>query len=286
MKSLRECIQEAEEKKVAIGHFNISNIETLWGIVAAARELNVPVIIGLSEGEGNFFGLPQAKAMVQSIKDEFNIPIYINADHSYSFDRFKEAIDTRYDAAIFDGAKLSIGENIEETKKCVAYARSVDPEIIVEGELGYIGTSSKILDSMPEGVSPDNMTNPEDAARFVKETGVDLFAPSVGNIHGMLKNAPNPRLDIVRVKAIREASGVPLVLHGGSGISKADFRAAIEAGVAIVHINTEIRIAWKEGFKHSFAKHENEIAPYKLAVPAVEEVKMVVIEKLKIFNNL
>lgn len=285
MQTLREAIQEAEERKVAIGHFNISNIETFWGIVAAAREIDVPVIIGLSEGEGRFFGLLQAKTLVESVREEFGVPLFLNADHSYSYDRFKEAVDARFDAAIYDGAKLSMKENISETKKCVQYARSVDPEILVEGELGYIGTSSNLFEALPEGVSPENMTKPEEAEAYVKETGVDLFAPSVGNIHGMLKNAPNPRLDIARIQDIRRVAGVPLVLHGGSGISDGDFRSAIDAGIAIIHINTEIRVAWKEGMRKSFEELPNEVAPYKLAEGAYEGVKRVVAERLALFSN-
>ncbi len=296
MKTLRECIQEAEEKKVAIGHFNISNIEILLGVVSAARKLNVPVIIGLSEGEGKFFGLRQAKAVVDSIREEFsaeggsasggNFSIFINADHSYSFERFKEAIDARFDAAIYDGAKFPIEKNIEETKKCATYARSVDPEIIVEGELGYIGAASMLLNDFPEGVSPESMTKTEEAKRYVEETGIDLFAPSVGNIHGILKNVPNPRLDIERVKSIRDAAGVPLVLHGGSGISDGDFKAAIAAGISIVHISTEIRVGFKKAVSESFQKEGDDIAPYKLMRPAIEAVEKIVLNKLKIFNNL
>lgn len=286
MKTLREYVQEAEEKKTAIGHFNISNMEILWAVVSASRKLNVPVIVGLSEGEGKFFGLKQAKAVVDSIREEFNHPIFINADHSYSFDRFKEAVDARFDAAIYDGAKFSIEKNIEEAKKCVAYARSVDPEIIVEGELGYIGAASMLLNDLPEGVSPLSMTKPEDAKRYVDETGIDLFAPSVGNIHGMLKNVPNPKLDIERVKSIRDAAGVPLVLHGGSGISDHDFKAAIAFGISIVHISTEIRVGFKKAVSESFQKDGDDVAPYKLMAPAIEAVEKIVSNRLKIFNNL
>lgn len=286
MKTLRECIQEAEEKKVAIGHYNISNIETLWGIVHAAESLKVPVIIGLSEGERSAFGVRQAKAVVESIRQEHDIPLFINADHSYSLEHFKEAVDARYDAAIFDGAKLSFDENVAQTKKCVSYARSVDPEMLVEAELGYIGSSSEIIDAIPEGVSPESMTKPEEAEKFVQETEVDLFAPSVGNIHGIVKDIKNPKLDIERITQIREAAGVPLVLHGGSGITIEDFKAAIAAGISIVHINTDIRIGFIEGVKKGLEKYPEEVAPYKLFKPAVEAVQSIVTAQLKLFNNI
>jgi len=286
MKTLRETIKEAEEKKVAIGHFNISNIEGLWGIFRAAQELDVPVIIGVSEGERDFVGVKQAAALVKSIREEFDYPIYLNADHSYSFERVKDAVDAGFDAVIFDGAKLPIDENIKITKQCVEYARNSGIDVLVEAELGYIGTSSKLLDEVPEGVTLDQLTTPEDAKRFVEETGIDLFSPSVGNIHGMLKGVSNPELNIERIRQVREAAGVPLVLHGGSGISDDNFRDAIAAGISTVHINTEIRIAFRDAVKKSLEEHPDEIAPYRLMKPAVEAVQGVVEKRLRLFGGL
>ena len=282
---LKEVIVEAEKKGIAIGHFNISTADTLWGIFDAARELNVPVIIGVSEGERSFIGARQAKALVQSIQDEYHYPIFLNADHSYSFDTAKEAIDAGYDAVIFDGAKRTIEENIAATKQVVEYARGVNKEVLVEGELGYIGESSSILNEIPEEVTKSVMTTPEDAARFVAETGVDLFAPAVGNIHGMLRDTKNPHLDITRIIAIRGASGAPLVLHGGSGTSDEDFVNAIKAGISIVHINTEIRKAWRDALGISIQEDPDTVAPYKILKNSREAVRKVVFERLKLFNK-
>lgn len=286
MKTLKYIIEEAESKKVAIGHFNIANIEGLWGIFRAAQSLDVPVIIGVSEGERDFVGIKQAAALVKSIREEFDYPIFINADHTYSFERVKEVVDAGFDAVIFDGAKLPMDENIKITKQCVEYARSVNPEILVEAELGYIGTSSKLLDEVPEGITLDQLTTPEDAKRFVEETGVDLFSPSVGNIHGMLKGVSNPKLNIDRIKEIRESAGVPLVLHGGSGIVDENFTAAIEAGISLIHINTEIRIAYRDAIKKSLEENPDEIAPYRLMKPSVEAIQAVVEKRLRLFSNL
>lgn len=286
VKNLKEVIAEAREKKIAIGHFNISNIEGLWGIFRAAQAQNMPVIIGVSEGERDFVGVRQAVALVKSIREEFDYPIYINADHSYSFDRVKEAIDAGFDAAIFDGAKLPIEENIKITKQCVDYAREAGTGVLIEAELGYIGTSSKLLDEIPEGVSLEQLTTIEDAIRFVTETGVDFFAPSIGNIHGMLKNVSNPKLNIERVNEISEATGVPLVLHGGSGIVDEDFTKAIEAGISIVHTNTEIRVAYRDAVKKSFDEKPDEVAPYRLMKPVVDAVQKKVEERVRLFGRL
>ncbi len=284
--TLRETIADAEKRGVAIGHFNISDSVGFWGVVKGAQAAGVPVIIGVSEGERDFIGIKQVAAMVKSLREEQNYQIYLNADHSYSFERVKEAIDAGFDSVIFDGAKLSFEENVRITKQCVDYARSVDPEIIVESELGYIGAGSKMLDAIPEGVSLENLTTGEEAARFVKETGVDLFAPSVGNIHGMLKSAESPKLNLERIKEIRQAAGVPLVLHGGSGTSDEDFVAAIKAGIGMIHINTEIRVAYHKAITKFLNENPDETAPYKFAKTAVEAIAGVVEKRMRLFNMM
>lgn len=288
MKNLREYIEEAGKKKVAIGHFNISNLEAFWGIFNAARDLKVPVIIGVSEGERDFVGVKQAVALVRSLREEFSYPIFLNADHTYSFDRVKEAVDAGFDAVIFDGAKLSFEENVKITAQCVDYAKRENPDILVEAEFGYIGQSSKILDAIPEGVKLDrsDLTSPEQAKKFVEKTGVDLFAPAVGNIHGMLRGGVDPKLDTELVGEIRKVAGVPLVLHGGSGNSAHDFRKAIENGISIVHINTEIRVAYRDAVRKSLEDSPDEVAPYKFLKPGVLAVQKVVDAKLRLFNNI
>ncbi len=288
MKTLRECVKDAQERKVAIGHFNISNTEALWGVFRAAQALNVPVLIGVSEGERDFIGVKQVAALVKSLREEFDYPIFLNADHTYSFEKVKEAIDAGFDSVIFDGAKLPFEENIKIAKTCVSYAKGVGHDVLVEGELGYIGTSSKVLDEIPEGVSLDekSLTDPTKAKEFVMETGVDMLAPAVGNFHGMLRGGVDPKLNIERIKAISEAVGIPLVLHGGSGNSEDDFSGAIATGCAIVHINTEIRVAFKQGLMKGLSENPDEVAPYKYLRPAVSAVQDVIEKKLKIFNNL
>jgi fructose-bisphosphate aldolase class II len=288
MKTLKQSVLEAREKKVAIGHFNISNLEALWGIFKAAQSLNVPVIIGVSEGERDFVGVKQAVALVKSIREEFDYPIYLNADHTYSFDRVKEAIDAGFDSVIIDGAKLSFEENVKLTKQCVEYAKASGREVLVEAELGYIGQSSKVLDEIPEGVLLDesSLTDPVKAKEFVDMTGIDMLAPAIGNFHGMLRGGVDPKLNIERTKEIYETTGIPLTLHGGSGNSEDDFKQAIANGVSIVHINTEIRVAFRDAIKKSLQENPEEVAPYKFLKPGVKAVQDVVEKKLRFFNNI
>jgi len=287
MQTLREVIKEAEEKKIAIGHFNISDSSQLWGIFNAARTVGVPVVIGASEGERDFIGVRQMVALVKSIREEFQYPIYTNADHTYSLERVKEAIDAGFDAVIYDGNKVSHEENVIITKQCVEYARTQDHDVLVEAELGNIGMSSKLLDGIPEGaeITDEMMTLPEELASFVAATGVDLIAPAVGNLHGMMKHGNNPSLNISRIAELRQAGGVPMVLHGGSGITDADFTAAIEAGIGMVHINTEIRKAYRDGIAAYLAENPDEVAPYRYIKAGRDALQSVVETRLRLFAN-
>ncbi|PIV31757.1 tagatose-bisphosphate aldolase [Candidatus Wolfebacteria bacterium CG02_land_8_20_14_3_00_37_12] len=288
MKTLRQIIKEAEQSRTAIGHFNISECVALKGIFKAAQELNLPVIIGLSEGEQNFFGTKNAALIIKNLRQEFNWPIFINSDHTKSLEKIKEAVEAGFDSVHFDGGKLPFEENIKKTKEVVEYAKSINPNILVEAELGYLGASSMILKEIPKGaaIKEEDLTKPEQAAQFVKETGVDLLAPAVGNIHGMFKNAPNPHIDLARIGKIKELAGVPLVLHGGSGIRDEEFIKAIDAGISIIHINTEIRLAWRQGMEKALAENSEEITPYKILPAAIEEIKKATERRMRLFGRI
>ncbi len=286
MNTLKQYILEAEKKGIAIGHFNISNLEILKGIFEAAKKLDVPVIIGTAEGERNYIGTKRAVALIKNLRDEFDYPIFLNADHTHTFDGVKEVVDAGYDAVIYDGSENSYEENIKMTKQCVEYAKSINPDILVEAELGFIGSSSKVLDEVPKDVNitEEFLTKPEEAKKFVEETGVDLLAPAVGNIHGMLKGGRNPALNINRIKEIKEVAGVPLVLHGASGNSPEDLISAIKAGISVIHVNTEIRVAFRKAIVKSLQENPDEVAPYKYMKDSVQAVEKVVEEKLKLFT--
>lgn len=287
MKTLRECVKEAGEKGVAIGHFNISNLEALHGIYNAAKKLNVPVIIGLSEGEERFVGTEEGYAMVQALREKDGFPIFLNADHHSSFESVKRCIDAGFDSVIIDAAKLPFEENVALTKSCVDYARQVSRDtgrdILVEAELGYIGSGSDLKETIPEGAGI--LTKPEDAKRFVEATGIDMFAPSVGSIHGLIKTG-KPHINAELVAEIKKITGLPLVLHGGSGLRDEDFINAIKAGVQVVHINSEIRLAYRDAVERAIDANKKEINPSKLLTPAVEAIEQIVEARLKLFNGI
>lgn len=282
MKTLKELLIENRAQKTAIGHFNISELGTLTAIANAARTLNVPVMIGTSEGEREFIGLKNAVALVKNLR-ESGVAVFLNADHTHSVEKAKAAIDAGYDEILFDGGALSFDENVKQTKEVVEYARSVNPNIVVEGELGYIGSSSEVHDELPEGAQIElkDLTTAGEAVRFVQATGVDLLAPAVGNFHGLIGTAPKLTVNPDRIREIAEAVQIPLVLHGGSGTPDDILRAAVAAGVGIVHISTELRVAWRKGMEEALAKNPHEVAPYKLMAESIELVQALVMEKIK-----
>jgi ketose-bisphosphate aldolase len=287
MKTLREVLQQAERDRVAIGHFNFSDLVAFNAIVAAARDLKVPVMVGVSEGERELTGVPQAAALVKSVRDAYDFPIFLNADHTHSLAKAEEAAKAGFDEVIFDGSSLTFEENVAQTKKAVEALKSINPDILVEGEIGWIGASSTVMDKVPEGVGI--LTTPEEARQFVAATKVDVLAPAVGNMHGLLhsmvRGEVQKRLNIERIAAIKAACGIFMTLHGGSGTNDDDFKRAIKAGMTIVHVNTELRIAWRRGVEAGLAAKPNEFSPYKILPVAVEAVQKVVSSRLRLFSS-
>jgi ketose-bisphosphate aldolase len=283
---LSHILQQAEQKHVAVGHFNVADLVLLKAVFAAASDLNVPVLVGASEGEREFVGTRQLAAVVRSLREEFDYPIFLNADHTHSLAKGLEAAKAGYDSIVFDLSGLPFEENVRQTKQAVEALKSIHPEMLVEGEIGDIGTGSEIHDSIPD--LSKGLTTPEQAKQFVEATGIDILAPAVGNMHGMVKSMvageTRKHLDIERIAHIKNATGVPLTLHGGSGTGDDDFRKAIAAGINIVHVNTELRVAWRRGLEEGLAKHPDEVVPYKILPPALDAVKQVVRSRLKLFN--
>jgi fructose-bisphosphate aldolase class II len=285
MATLREVLKHAQAHGVAVGHFNFSDLVALQASVAAARDLKVPVMVGVSEGERAFVGVRQAAALVKSLREETGHPIFLNADHTHSLEKAEEAVRDGFDEVIFDGSGMPLEENIRQTAKTVEALKSINPEIVVEGEVGYIGTSSEILIKAPEGIA---LTSPAEAKQFVDATRVDVLAPAVGNMHGLLQSMVNgdaqKRLDIDRIAALRAACGIFMTLHGGSGTNDQDFQRAIKAGITIVHVNTELRLAWRHGLEAVLREHPAEVAPYKILPGPYDAIKQVVTARLRLFN--
>jgi fructose-bisphosphate aldolase, class II len=287
MTTLAEALGDAQSKRIAIGHFNVSDLVALKAVTGAARALKLPVLIGTSEGERDFIGVREAVAVVASLREELDHLIFINADHTHSLERAVEAAKAGYDMIGFDASTAPLEKNIELTRQAVEAVKSINPRIIVEGELGFIGSGSEIHESVPE--SSRLLTKPNDAKRFVEATQIDVLAPAVGNMHGMLKSMISgnvrKRLDIGRIGELAAATGIPLTLHGGSGTDDGDFQSAIWAGITIVHINTELRLAWRHGLEAALAENSDEVVPYKIYGKSLLAMAAVATERLRLFNE-
>ena len=275
--SLRQALQTASDQQRALGHFNFSELVVLKAVADTARELNVPVVVGVSEGEREFIGVHEAAALVKALREDGQ-PIYLNADHTHSLEKSIQAARAGFDSIVFDLSKLPFDENIKQTKQAVEALKSINPDILIEAEIGYIGSSSTIHDSKPQDIDP--LTTPEQARQFVEETKIDLFAPSVGTTHGMLRSMltgkESNHLDLERIRQIKSATNIFLTLHGGSGTDRQELAGGVEAGLTIIHINTELRVAWRRGIEKALKAQPDEVTPYRLLPDAYKNVVEVV----------
>jgi fructose-bisphosphate aldolase, class II len=288
MQNLLNALHLARENGVAIGHFNVADLVLLKAVFSSAQELEVPVLVGASEGEREFMGVRQVAALVRSLREEFGFPVFLNADHTHSLESAINAAKAGFDSVVFDASALPIEENARQTRDAVEALKAINPAILVEGEIGNIGTGSEIHELAPD--LSKYLTTPAEAAQFVGFTGIDVLAPSVGNMHGMspkmVEGEKKKRLDIERIAQIRAAARVPLTLHGGSGTDDGDLVQAIAAGINIIHINTELRVAWKSGLEAGLTAQPNQVVPYKILPFAVESVRQVTLSRLKLFNHI
>src|SRR5271163_1958139 len=168
MDSLRNLLQQAQAKGVAIGHFNISDLVLLKAAFTSAQDLHVPVLVGLSEGEREFMGTREAAALVRSLREEFDYPIFLNADHTHSLAKAVEAVKAGFDSVVFDLSALPFDENVRQTREAVEVLKGINPAVLVEGEIGDIGTGSEIHAHAPD--LSRGFTTAEDARRFVEST--------------------------------------------------------------------------------------------------------------------
>lgn len=281
--TLRDYFQKAKEEKWALGHFNFSTADQLKAIVEAAGELKSPVMVGTSEGEAGFIGRDQAVALIRSYQAEGH-QVFLNADHHKSWETVKEAVDAGYDTVLIDGSKLGYEENTALTKKVVGYARAKSMDMQVEGELGYLKGESVVQAKIE--ISLADYTQPEQAMDFVRSTRVDRLAIVFGNIHGIVTDQEE-HLDISALQNIsRAVPEVFLVLHGGSGLPDEEVRLAVANGIANVHINTELRVAYHDALEAELVKEPEQTTPYKFLAPSFEAMKELVKQKLTLFGSV
>jgi ketose-bisphosphate aldolase len=265
MKDLKYYLKRAKKEKWAIGQFNFCTLEQLRGIMRAAAKMKSPIILGTSEGEAGFFGIKEAIALVEILKMEYRVEAFLNLDHGKHMDLIKQAADLGYSAVHFDGSSIDLRKNIGYARKTVQLAHKHG--LVAEGE----------IDDIKEGY----LTDAGQAERFVKKTGVDSLAIAIGNRHGYYRSV---KLDFQRLKDIRSSTNAFLVLHGGSGISDQQIKKAVKLGISKVNVNTELRMAWKQGIEKGIKGKE--VKPYNILPQAEKAVQKKVEEKIKLFSSL
>ena len=268
----------------AIGAFNVDNLEILNAICMAGQRKNSPVMLEFSPGEVGYFGIDNVVDIVENAKEHFGIPILLNLDHAKKVEDCLAAVEKGFDDVHFDGSELSFEENVEATKKVVEAARAKG--LLVEGEIDKLAGSSEVhtTDVDLEDLKK-SYTDPQKAAKFVAETGVDIFAAVFGNVHGTFTNQPD--LDFELLRQIREALPATfLSMHGGSGIGAEQVREAIKVGKIVkINVNTELRQAFRDALSLELGENPNEYAYYKLTPDMVAAVAAVVEGKIEVFGS-
>jgi len=289
--STKQYFKKAHDGNYAIGQFNCSSADQIKAVIQAAKNLKSPLIIGTSEGEAKFMGLRQAMKIAEAYEEETGLPIILNADHTYkdvkdltNLDKIKALLEVGYNSIHFDGSVLSYEENVKWTKRVVDMCKEVSPNISVEGELGFLPGASKVSKEKLE-FKEEYFTNPEQALEFVKATGIDRLAVSVGNSHGI--SAEEPKLDLERIAKINEKvrDYAMLVLHGGSGIPDEDIKKAISFGIRKINVNTELRVAFTGALRDYFINNQDETTPYKFLQAPIDAMQKIVEQKIKIFGS-
>lgn len=279
LESMKDMLNKAKEGHYAVGQFNINNLEWTQAVLAAAQEEQSPVILGVSEGAARYMGgFKVITAFVGALIDEMKItvPVAIHLDHGSSFDKCKEAIDAGFTSVMIDASHHPFEENVETTKKVVEYAHSKG--VSVEAELGTVGGQED--DVVADGVI---YADTQECVELVKRTGIDCLAPALGSVHGPYKGEPN--LGFKEMEEIGNATGMPLVLHGGTGIPTEQIKKSISLGTAKINVNTENQIEFTKKVREALAADTEVYDPRKFIGPGREAIKATVIGKIREFGS-
>ncbi|AFM80972.1 class II fructose-bisphosphate aldolase [Streptococcus mutans] len=277
--TLRELTDKAEKLNMAIGAFNMHNLEMLPDMIRGAKEMGAPIIIQTSVDTAKYIGYSVIVAVVKELANQNMVDVALHLDHARDLDAIKDAIAAGYSSIMFDGSNLSFKENILKTKLVVDYAHTRG--VTVEGELGTIGGTEEGI-----SVSEDDKiyTRSEDALTFVQETNVDALAVAIGTNHGQFKSKTDVKIPLL--KEIHQTVTVPLVVHGGTGVKEADYPELINNGIRKFNVGTELLVNWTQEAKDSFGKTAvNKSLRYNV-IPANQKVKEIVKHKIGLFMNL
>ena len=281
--SAREMLLKAHKEGYGVAQININNLEWIKATLEVVEELNAPVILGVSEGASKYMGgYKNVIGMVKEVHDFLNItvPVAVHLDHG-TYEGAKKALEAGYTSIMFDGSHYPFEENLEKTKEIVELCHSKG--VSVEAEVGSIGGEEDGV------IGGGEIADPEECRR-ISETGVDMFAAGIGNIHGMYpENWKGLNFEVLK-KVQDVTGGVPLVLHGGSGIPNEMVRKAIRLGVSKINVNTECQLAFakatREYIEKGLDKKGKGFDPRKLLKPGSEAIKEVIKTKFKLFGSI
>lgn len=271
-------IRAAQQRKVAIAAFNIHNLETIQAVVEGALEERAPVIIQTTPGTVKHAGLPYIAAIVKKASELYDIPIILHVDHCSSYQIIVQCIQNGYTSVMIDGAALPYDQNVELVRKVVEIAHYAG--VAVEGEIGRIGGTE---DNLTVDEKEAALTIPDEAKRFVNDTGIDTLAVAIGTAHGMYKG--EPKLDFERLSDIRKLINIPLVLHGASGVPDSSIRESIARGVCKINIATELKNPMAHAIQDCFKSRPAENDPRSYMGAAKDAVKKVVRQKIRLCGS-
>ncbi len=276
--NLQEVMRIAERKKYAIGAFNTPNFENIMAVLSNAEKYKVPVIIAHAQAHEAVMDLDIIGPVMVDCAKRANVPVCVHLDHGQSLDYIEKALDIGFTSAMYDGSKLSYEENVENTLQAVKIARERDAGI--EAEIGVMGTDE--TGTVESENIEDIYTDPHIAESFVKDTGIDALAASFGTVHGIYK--AKPRLDFERIKKIKELVNIPLVMHGGSGVSTEDYIRAIDCGIRKINYYTYMS---REGVRAASEVIKTVDSPlyHDIALGAVKAMEKDVEEAFKTFYH-
>ena len=272
----KELLLDAQKRGYAVGAFNVENMEMVQAVIAAAEELRSPVIMQTTPSTLKYADPELFYANVAAVAKKATVPVVMHLDHGSSFELALRAFRAGYTSIMIDGSHSVLEENIAITKAVVDACHAGN--VPVEAELGKVGGKEDDLDGGAGG-----FTDPQEAVRFVEETGVDSLAVAIGTAHGVYKGIP--KLDVERLSQIREVVSIPLVLHGTSGIPDEDVRECIRRGICKVNYATDLRIAFTEGVKEVLEAKPDTIDPKKYNAAGREKVKEYVLGRIKVVGS-
>lgn len=279
---VKELLEEAQKGGYAVPQFNIGCFEIFRAVVETAGRLRSPVILGTSEKEMKFLHPLMVKKWADWAVKEFDIPIALHLDHGQSLKICLEALAAGYTSVHIDGSFLPYEENVALTISVARAAHGVGASC--EGEIGGIKGASEFHQKKYEEIEKEiEFTDPETAYKFVEETGVDSLAVAIGNVHGIFKTPP--KINFTLLSRIKEKVGIPLVLHGGSGILDKDIKKAILLGICKINVNTELRLAYRNNLEKVLQNNPGQVKPYNFLPEVIKGIQIIVEEKIKLFKS-